>query len=289
MTIQPNTMRILIWNVRGAVREVLHVSLRNYIRHYNPIVTVIFDTRMTYEEAAELVLCFGYPNRMILSPLASSPQSGGFWVMWNEARLDVHLEVASDRVLHFRLISPHQPLPIELTTVYNEATISRQPHVWESLRSLSNSVSGSWLIAGVFNSLLHSHEKSGGGKFRSARSRAFSSCLNDCGLYDLGYCGSMYTWTNSSLNSNLIFEHLDRACANSFWFNRFPLTSMRILPKAAFDHKPLLIDTNDEIRPPRQIFCKYENIWRHNTVFVNNLKDFWASTTVSNLGLHTNS
>lgn len=109
--INVHLMKIFIWNIRRGARDDLFEALRGYIRQHRPIVTFFMDTRVDYERALEIVPTLGYPllpNRLILTPSASSPQVGGYWVLWDAARVDVKLHEATDRIFNFRIIEPRQ-------------------------------------------------------------------------------------------------------------------------------------------------------------------------------------
>jgi hypothetical protein len=58
------------------------------------------------------------------------------------------------------------------------------------------------------------------------RMRTFNSYVKQCGLFDLGYSGPAYTWTNKRFASNPIFERLDRCLANAEWCTLFPNTNV---------------------------------------------------------------
>jgi hypothetical protein len=44
---------------------------------------------------------------------------------------------------------------------------------------------------------------------------AFRSFVKQCGLFDLGFNGPAYTWTNKRFATNPIFERLDRCLVNA--------------------------------------------------------------------------
>lgn len=61
-----------------------------------------------------------------------------------------------------------------------------------------------------------------GGIFRAdSLMNQFRVTLEDCGLYDLGYRGYRYTWSNGQCGMNNIQERLDRALANEDWCPTF--------------------------------------------------------------------
>jgi hypothetical protein len=47
--------------------------------------------------------------------------------------------------------------------------------------------------------------------------KAFRDVLQDCSLSDLGFQGSLFTWTNGREGDDFIKERLDRAVANHEW------------------------------------------------------------------------
>lgn len=71
----------------------------------------------------------------------------------------------------------------------------------------------------------------GGAQFVSSSSNAFNSCIDDCNLIDLGFSGSMFTWSKGDLR-----ERLDRAMSNEAWLNLFPSSSVTNRPIPSSDH-----------------------------------------------------
>lgn len=67
-----------------------------------------------------------------------------------------------------------------------------------------------WLALGDFNNGLHPSEKVGGNKQKWRRMHDFNNCLVNCGLDDLGFCGSSFTWNNRQYAFSFICERLDR-------------------------------------------------------------------------------
>lgn len=75
------------------------------------------------------------------------------------------------------------------------------------------------------------------------RMRSFCSYVKKCGLFDLGYNGPAYTWTNKCFSSSPIFERLDRCLANTDWCAIYPHTNVFNLPIMFGDHAPILVFT----------------------------------------------
>lgn len=69
----------------------------------------------------------------------------------------------------------------------------------------------------------------------------FRQVIDDCGLMDVGYSGSWYTWERGNLPEINIHERLDRALANESWFSFFPCGQIRHFSHLMSDHYPLLV------------------------------------------------
>lgn len=57
----------------------------------------------------------------------------------------------------------------------------------------------------------------GGRKRKETLISNFRSTLEDCNLYNLGYSGDPYTWSNKHECSSFTKDKLDRAVANQSW------------------------------------------------------------------------
>ncbi|KAK7851867.1 hypothetical protein CFP56_040758 [Quercus suber] len=69
----------------------------------------------------------------------------------------------------------------------------------------------------------------------------FGDVLDECGLIDLGFVGSKFTWFKNIANGISIWERLDRAVGTMDWFKNYPTTKMVILECGMSNHKPMLI------------------------------------------------
>jgi hypothetical protein len=110
------------------------------------------------------------------------------------------------------------------------------------------------------------------------RMRAFNEYVKQCGLFDLGFSGPAYTWTNRRYSSKPVFERLDRCLANAEWCDLFPNTNVFNLPIILSDHAPILVSTECKFPRPRLTF-KFENWWPLEDDFQNVAKAAWSSTT----------
>lgn len=57
----------------------------------------------------------------------------------------------------------------------------------------------------------------------------FLDALDECGLMDLGYVGSKFTWFKKFSNGIPMWERLDRVVGTIDWFDNYPATKVMIL------------------------------------------------------------
>lgn len=69
----------------------------------------------------------------------------------------------------------------------------------------------------------------------------FRDVLDECGLMDLGFEGSKFTWFKNFGNGVAIWEHLDRALGTTDWFAKYPTTKVMVLECGMLEHKPIII------------------------------------------------
>ena len=69
----------------------------------------------------------------------------------------------------------------------------------------------------------------------------FKDILDECGLMDLGFVGSKFTWFKNIPNGISVWERLDRALGTMDWFKTYPAAKVVILDCGKSDHKPMLI------------------------------------------------
>ncbi|XP_057760906.1 uncharacterized protein LOC130981327 [Arachis stenosperma] len=119
-----------------------------------------------------------------------------------------------------------------------------------------------WLLTGDFNKIKEDSEKKGGSPIDQRAYRSFNSWINRCGLIDLEFVGSRFTWRSPIWNGfDRVFKRLDRALSNSPWRTKFHEALVKILPRTNFDYHPFSItdegnSTNKDRRPFR-----FEMMW----------------------------
>lgn len=104
------------------------------------------------------------------------------------------------------------------------------------------------------------------------------NALSLCGLYDLGFNGDKFTWTNNRVENQFTKERLHRACGSTTWINSFTNHSVSHLDCTQSDHKPLLVQTHNQ--PPMnevRIFI-FELDWKTQEECGRLIKSAWESS-----------
>ncbi|RAL43030.1 hypothetical protein DM860_009812 [Cuscuta australis] len=86
----------------------------------------------------------------------------------------------------------------------------------------------------------------------------FASCIVDCGLEEVPFCGSYYTWSNKQGQGSRIYSKLDRVLANTEWMITHGMKTL-VLEEEISDHCPLLIPI--EQFQKRSNDFKYCDMW----------------------------
>ncbi|XP_075098919.1 uncharacterized protein LOC142175818 [Nicotiana tabacum] len=130
---------------------------------------------------------------------------------------------------------------IWIKTVYAKCTTVERKDLWDAIDNLNMVIDGPRCIGGDFNVIWDSNEKVGGKPHRAYKSLDFINCLNNCGMIDIGYIGSIYTWCNNKIPGKRIWKRLDRVFVNNDWDHIFQNNTVKHLPRIGSDHRPLLI------------------------------------------------
>jgi hypothetical protein len=118
---------------------------------------------------------------------------------------------------------------------------------------------------------------------------AFRSFVKICGLFDLGFSGPAYTWTNKRFSSKPTFERLDRCFVNAEWCDVFPISNVYNIPliHSLSDHAAILLSTEGPARKIKKPF-KFENWWLKEQDFQEYAKSVWDVSKNKSFSNRTN-
>ncbi|KAF5481359.1 hypothetical protein F2P56_002016 [Juglans regia] len=110
----------------------------------------------------------------------------------------------------------------------------------------------------------------------------FREALEMGGLFDLGWKGDKYTWSNKHGDETFTKERLDRAVANIRWKRMFKEGWVEVLAARCSDHRPILLYVNQTFsseRKRKRLF-RYEAKWSLEEDCEEVIKRVWQVRTM---------
>ncbi|XP_024199817.1 uncharacterized protein LOC112203016 [Rosa chinensis] len=166
------------------------------------------------------------------------------------------------------------------TGIYGVAARGGRDRTWSLIRTLAaQQCSLPWLMAGDFNEVLSSADKSGGPPRSAAAMARFRQTMSVCGFIDMGFVGGRFTWSNRYTK-----ERLDRGFQTAQWRSRFPFSRVVTLSPSESDHSPLLIEVSAARLPNNRWVrrFRFEEAWFGREECSTIIKQEWARPTTGN-------
>ncbi|XP_060211818.1 uncharacterized protein LOC132639385 [Lycium barbarum] len=175
--------------------------------------------------------------------------SGKLWLFLSE---DVQgsVEIDNEQQITFKLLHQCLNCIIVLPVVYASCDARERIVLWHSINQVSNLFDLPWLVGGDFNVISTEEETLGGLPVLYNEVVDFNHCLSSCGLQDLGYVGSTYTWWNGKAEEACIFKRLDRMVCSDKLLEVMPTMKVTHLIKKGSDYSPLELEfstTTEEV------------------------------------------
>jgi hypothetical protein len=141
---------------------------------------------------------------------------------------------------------------------------------------------------GDFNEIVVDNEKFGIIKMPRKQLKDFQDCIEDCEIFDLGFSGPKYTWSNKRDDSHFTQERLDRAMVNSEWIDLFPNGNVEVLAACNSDHLPLLVSLEEakQRHKSRNGHFRYEARWGLHKENKDIIKKIWQVKVPSQNAWH---
>ncbi|CAH9077931.1 unnamed protein product [Cuscuta europaea] len=185
------------------------------------------------------------------------------------------------------MVSLENTVSWRATFVYGEPRCELRHEFWDLLQRLHRQRDGPWICCGDFNEAL-THDEHFGTRDRShAQMELFRSCLEDCGLRDLGYAGPKLTWTKRREDHCNVKVRLDRAVANGAFTALFEYYQVENVITTSSHHFVISISLNSHSsphNPPVQMWRRtadyngvVEASWLANNDVVRSLQATWSN------------
>ncbi|WCJ20993.1 hypothetical protein M5689_003187 [Euphorbia peplus] len=163
-----------------------------------------------------------------------------------EKEIPLQIMGFSDHCIHFSILDAGDTILWRGSGIYGWLELSNKFRTWHLMRELATREPYQWVCFGDFNEILYSIEKDGGRDVNDRRLQAFRDCLFDCGLFDMGYRGTDFTWTNCREDGGIIRERLDQFVKTVEWDVLFPNAIVYHLARVSSDHITILLDTESK-------------------------------------------
>ncbi|XP_074377731.1 uncharacterized protein LOC141719258 [Apium graveolens] len=100
----------------------------------------------------------------------------------------------------------------------------------------------SWRLTCYYGYLEAAPDKKGPHPHPQHLMNGFRMAIEDCGLTELDLVGGDFTWEKSKGSLSWVRERLDRAFANSEWWQKFPLYKLTVTHTISSDHDPIILE-----------------------------------------------
>ena len=264
-------MSLLSWNYRGLGNLRTVNALAKVVNKVEPIFVFLMETRLKKDwlelikDKCRMKNCFVVP---------SIGNSGGLILLWKD---DLRVDVQTFSQNHIDAWVDGGELGWwHFTGFYGHPVTPRRHESWAKLKQLKGTSSLPWLVIGDFNEIVGLLEKEGGCIRPRKQMEKFVSTIDNCGLCDLGFIGSTFTWIYQTTCGVQIRERLDRALANLEWRSLYPMAKLHHLSSLVSDHSPLslhLIQWQKKKRN-RKMF-RFESMWLKDSRCEMVVKDAW--------------
>ncbi|XP_060177925.1 uncharacterized protein LOC132607867 [Lycium barbarum] len=168
-----------------------------------------------------------------------------------------------------------------VSVVYAKCDRQRREELWEAMMDLANPQDLPLIIGGDFNVIVSDEEKQGGLPISSNETLDFSTCIQSCGLVDVGFIGSKFTWWNGRTEEDCIFKRLDRILVNQQVLDIMPSTAVTHMIRHGSDDAPLHLECNSNAHHIVKSF-KFLNFWTKHHTFMEVVKENWTADFCGN-------
>ncbi|XP_059315426.1 uncharacterized protein LOC132066044 [Lycium ferocissimum] len=256
--------KALFWNIRSVNTQKSFERLIDLKRrHHYSIIGLMepFQDPIAIEEYRRKL---GYQNCKVNC-------SGKIWIFWTDEWLGVVISESEQQVT-LQLTHSSLNQSVLVSVVYAKCARDEREELWEAMVELANQHDLPWIIGGDFNVIVSDEEKQGGLPVSSNETLDFSTCIQSCGLIDVGFTGSKFTWWNGRTEEECIFKRLDRILVNQQVLDIMPSTAVTHLIRHGSDHAPLHLECNSNAHHIVKSF-KFLNFWTNHHTFMEVVKE----------------
>ncbi|XP_021836344.2 uncharacterized protein [Spinacia oleracea] len=250
-------MKILSWNCQGLGNSWTVNALRDWCWRERPNIVFLMETMIDAGRLERIRNICGFVKGVCLS---SDGRSGGMGFWWR----DINVATGTYSAHHFiaDILDQNNSLAWRAVGIYGWPEQENKHLTWTMMERIKASSSVPCVMFGDFNEILSHSEKDGGPPRCERVMDAFRGAIDGCGLRDLGYKGSIFTWKRGTNPTTYVRERLDRFLADVEWCSAFPNYSVRHFVRYRSDHAPILLSTSNYYERGRnERLFRFEALW----------------------------
>eukprot|EP00253_Pinus_taeda_P017260 PITA_17260 len=254
-------MKLLSWNSRGMGYPSKTTALRDLLQTERPGILLIQETKQNQKEMQNIV---DAQKNFLGASSNSRGASGGITTMWNNHHRDCKSSILNQNWLRTHLNSKEENCEFIIYNVYIPNHYREKEQCWKELKeNIDNEQNPNIILAGDFNLILHTNEKTGGNFIHDPLRSQLEGIMSDHELVDVIPKNRKYTWNNRRLGPGNIMERLDRVLVNISLLSSFAVGHSKILSTSTSDHFPILLtlESHSQLGPIPFI---YNPLWRNN-------------------------
>jgi hypothetical protein len=216
-------MKMIGWNCQGKGRNLNSSKKMEFLAKlmYSTGAQVIFisETRSSKCTTMQLNNRFNIADSFVVP---SNGLSDGLWLLWTD---EVHVDVkfSNHHIILATVVNIANRMEFVLAFVYGDPHHRQTGVIWNHvLNFVHDNLGKPMACMGDLNNIMCDLDTTSA-NVNLHRMRTFNGYVKQCGLFDLGFSGPAYTWTNKRFSSTPVFERLDRCLANAEWCDMFPI------------------------------------------------------------------
>ena len=240
---------ILSWNVRGMNAPNKQEDILLFLQKHRVGMIGFLETKVQNSNI-DAVMHRVCPNWTWIHN-ATTEERGRIILSWHPRKYRVKVIYISDQIIHGEATHLPTGRRFFISFIYGRNLVEQRLPLWESLRTISNSINDPWCVMGDFNSILNQEDRIGGTIVTESETKDFAECILYCGLQEFSFEGAFYTWNNKH-----IWSKFDRALHNNLWYAQLDFTHVHFISQGLSDHSPIHVSFPKCLKPKYSFqFC----------------------------------
>ena len=163
---------------------------------------------------------------------------------------------------------------VSIFNIYAPNSYGEKINCWNLLREERSNLQGNVILARDLNIILNPNEKRGGSRSRDPITDMVEDLIMTWNLIDIKPASGKYTWTNRRFGPGHIAARLDRFLIQDNFLLLGLIISTKILPFGGSDHKPILLEMEQE-KNLGPIPFRFNSMWAKHEDFLKLVAGSW--------------